>query len=73
MDEEESTDHALVDDARLSVPSGTHGPRRSSFSLSSVPGAPDHSHPRYESLVADVQYRREGEQIKAMLEPDDAL
>ena len=73
MDEEESTDHALVDDARLSVPSGTHGPRRSSFSLSSVPGAPDHSHPRYEALVADVQYRREGEQIKAMLEPDDGL
>lgn len=34
------------------------------------PGHPDHSHPGYEALVADVQYRREEEQIKAMLEPD---
>lgn len=70
-DEEEAAQEALVDNSRLSVPS--HGPRRSSFSLPSVPGVPDHSHPRHEALVADVQYRREGEQIKAMLEPDDGL
>lgn len=34
------------------------------------PGHPSHRHPGYEALVADVQYRREGQQIKAMLAPD---
>lgn len=35
-----------------------------------VPGHPDHSHPGYEALIADKQYRKEEEEIKAMLEPD---
>ena len=35
-----------------------------------VPGIPDHRHPGYEAIIADKQYRREEEQIKAMLEPD---
>lgn len=34
------------------------------------PGHPSHRHPGYEAIVADVQYRREGQQIKAMLAPD---
>lgn len=34
------------------------------------PGIPDHRHPGYEALVADVQYRREEKQTKAMLAED---
>ena len=58
-----SMDASRDDPARLAP--GAHVP----LSTNS-PGYPDHSHPGHEALVADVQYRREGAQIKAMLEPD---
>lgn len=69
--EQEQEEEGAADDS-LHVPGsgGVIGPRRSSFTPANAPGYPDHRHPGHEALVADVQYRREGEQIKAMLEPD---
>ncbi|PWN53331.1 hypothetical protein IE53DRAFT_366424 [Violaceomyces palustris] len=37
------------------------------------PGHPNHSHPGYEALYADRQYRQEEEQTRAMLQSDSLL
>ena len=53
----------------VSAGSSDEEPARSA-AAKNVPGHPDHRHPGYEALIADKQYRREEEEIKAMLEPD---